>query len=131
MPQIAKLLRPAVAGIVFAFAALPAWALELVMVQQAGCHYCARWNAEIGPIYPKTAEGAHAPLRRVELGGKEMKKLTLQRRVNFTPTFVLVDTAGVEISRLEGYPGEDFFWGLLERMLLEKTDYSAPSTDGS
>ncbi|SDL62163.1 thioredoxin family protein [Aliiruegeria lutimaris] len=131
MPQIAKLLRPAVAGVVFAFAALPAWAIELVMVQQAGCHYCARWNAEIGPIYPKTAEGVYAPLRRVELGGKEMKKLKLQRRVNFTPTFVLVDTAGVEISRLEGYPGEDFFWGLLERMLLEQTDYIAPSVDGS
>ena len=64
------------------------------MVEQAGCHYCARWNAEIGPIYPRTAEGAYAPLRRVDLGGDEMEKLALQRRVNFTPTFVLVDAGG-------------------------------------
>jgi hypothetical protein len=36
--------------------------------------------------------------------------------VNFTPTFVLL-VDGVERNRIEGYPGEDFFWGLLGRML--------------
>jgi hypothetical protein len=30
---------------------------------------------------------------------------------------------GVEVARLEGYPGEDFFWGLLGRMLSEHTDH--------
>jgi hypothetical protein len=24
---------------------------------------------------------------------------------------------GLEVSRLEGYPGEDFFWGLLAEMI--------------
>lgn len=103
---------------------LPARAVELVMVHQAGCHYCERWNAEIGPVYPKTAEGAFAPLRRVELGSEELRGLDLARRVNFTPTFVLVDETGSELNRLEGYPGEDFFWGLLERMLLETGTYT-------
>jgi len=34
----------------------------------------------------------------------------------FTPTFVLMQD-GVEIGRIEGYPGEDFFWGLLNQMI--------------
>ena len=101
------------------------------MIEQAGCPYCTRWNAEIGPIYPKTNEGAYAPLRHVEIRSEEMEKLKLQRRVNFTPTFVLVDENGAEMARLEGYAGEDFFWGLLEKMLLEVTDYSVPAGGGS
>ncbi len=36
----------------------------------------------------------------------------------FTPTFVLFDD-GREIGRIEGYPGEDFFWGLLQNLVPE------------
>lgn len=35
--------------------------MELVMIEQPGCQWCARWNAEIAPIYPKTPEAAQAP----------------------------------------------------------------------
>ncbi|MFK7859972.1 MAG: hypothetical protein AB8B64_14175 [Granulosicoccus sp.] len=35
----------------------PAVALELLMIEQAGCVYCERFNAEIAPAYPKTPEG--------------------------------------------------------------------------
>ena len=34
----------------------------------------------------------------------------------YTPTFVLVNN-GEEVGRILGYPGEDFFWGLLDRMI--------------
>lgn len=100
--------------------ALPAWAVDLVMVEETGCVYCARWHEEIGPIYPKTSEGRFAPLRRVELG--ETEALDLQRRVIFTPTFLIVED-GTELARLEGYPGEDFFWPLLAQALRDTTDY--------
>jgi hypothetical protein len=33
-----------------------------------------------------------------------------------TPTFVLVHE-GEEVGRLRGYPGDEFFWGLLGGML--------------
>ena len=39
------------------------------------------------------------------------------------PTFVLVED-GRELGRIEGYPGEDFFWGLLGK-LLEKLPQNA------
>ncbi|MBS1302040.1 hypothetical protein [Loktanella sp. SALINAS62] len=92
------------------------WAeVGLVMAEERGCIYCARWNADIANIYPKTPEGRAAPLMRYDIHDDE-PPADLVSRVIFTPTFVLVQD-GVEIDRLEGYPGEDFFWGLLGKML--------------
>lgn len=91
----------------------------LMMAEEPGCVWCARWNNEIAPAYPKTPEGAAAPLRRVDISGDIPEDITLTRRVNFTPTFILLIDGG-EVARIEGYPGEDFFWGLLGRMLTEQ-----------
>ncbi len=94
-----------------------AWAeARLMMAEEPGCIWCARWNAEIAPIYPKTGEGAAAPLRRVNLQDPMPEDIVLDRRVSFTPTFILL-VHGVEKSRIEGYPSEDFFWALLGQML--------------
>ena len=106
-------------------AAATDWAL--VMVEQAGCTYCARWNAEVAPEYPQTPEGRFAPLRRVELRALP-DELGFDGRPVYTPTFVLF-ADGEEVDRLEGYPGEDFFWGLLGRMLDRA--YPAWNTGGT
>jgi len=90
----------------------------LVMVEEQGCVWCARWNDDIAPIYPKTAEGRAAPLRRIDIHEPLPDDLTFARGLNFTPTFVLI-VDGQEASRIEGYPGEDFFWGLLGQMLTQ------------
>ena len=96
------------------------WAVaaELVMFRRDGCPYCATWDRVVGPIYPKTEIGKRIPLRRVDLDRSADGKVTLVSPIRFTPTFVLVDS-GRELGRIEGYPGEDFFWGLLERLLLQ------------
>ncbi|RMD94762.1 MAG: hypothetical protein D6811_02185 [Alphaproteobacteria bacterium] len=96
-----------------------ATSVQLLMVEEEGCIWCARWNAEIGPIYPKTAEGRLAPLRRVDIRGAEVRSLALARPVQYTPTFVLMRD-GRELGRIEGYPGEDVFWGLLGMLLREQ-----------
>lgn len=88
----------------------------LVMVEEKGCVWCARWNEEIAHIYPKTAEGRAAPLQRMDIHAPRPDTMTFNRSLHFTPTFVLM-VDGKEVSRLEGYPGEDFFWGLLGQML--------------
>lgn len=90
----------------------------LLMAEEVGCVWCARWDEEISEIYPKTAEGQTAPLVRFDLHGETPEDVSFARRVHFTPTFVLVDN-GVEVGRIEGYPGEDFFWGLLSMMLRD------------
>lgn len=89
---------------------------QLVMVEEDGCMWCARWNNEISETYPKTPEGKIAPLRRIDIRATRPDDLTFQRGLFFTPTFILI-VDGKEVSRLEGYPGEDFFWGLLGKML--------------
>ncbi|WP_294623046.1 thioredoxin family protein [uncultured Roseovarius sp.] len=99
-----------------------AQATELVMVEAKGCHYCIEWKENLGPIYPKTAEGVYAPLRVVDIADGAPEGMEFDRRVNFTPTFILVDE-GQELARIEGYPGEDFFWGLLTMMLEDNTDF--------
>lgn len=125
MPKLSKLAAIITATVL----SMPAWAAELVMVEETGCFWCKRWEAEIGVAYPKTAEGKFAPLRKVELGAIP-KDIEIARRVNFTPTFLLVED-GKELARIEGHPGEDFFWPLLEQMLLENTDYQkAPAAGG-
>lgn len=88
----------------------------LLMAEEPGCVYCAQWNEQIGPIYDKTGEGAAAPLRRMDITDPLPDDITLARAINFTPTFVLL-IDGSEAMRIEGYPGEDFFWGLVGMML--------------
>lgn len=97
--------------------------LELAMFEQAGCAYCIMWDNEIGPIYPKTTEGAVAPLRKFQLRETLPPEVELKSKPQFTPTFVLLRD-GVEIGRLEGYPGEDFFWGLIGKMLKEQPEWA-------
>lgn len=90
--------------------------LRLLMIEQPGCAYCARWNTEIAPIYPKTPEGRAAPLERVQLKGPYPEDAEIGTRPVFTPTFILL-ADGREAGRIDGYPGEDFFWGLLGQMM--------------
>ncbi len=96
------------------------------MAEEHGCLWCERWNEEIAPIYPKTAEGRTAPLVRYDLHGDAPENVTFERRVHFTPTFILVED-GQEVGRIEGYPGEDFFWGLLG-MMFEDAQISMEPT---
>ena len=105
-------------------AALPVRAERLIMVEQPGCAYCATWDRVIAPIYPKTDAGRFAPLERVQLSDGAPAGVTYARPARFTPPFILVNDAGSEIGRIEGYPGEDFFWGLLEKMLAERTEFT-------
>lgn len=88
------------------------------MVEQAGCVWCARWNTEIAPIYPKASEGRIAPLERVDLRDPDLESYSLISKPFFTPTFILVDDK-VEVARLEGYAGDLFFWSLIEGMIAK------------
>ncbi len=97
-------------------------AAELLMFESDDCIWCDAWNEEIGPIYPKTAEGRRAPLRRVDIHAARPQDLQNIEGVRFTPTFVLTDDQGREVGRINGYPGEDFFWGLLSELIAKLPD---------
>lgn len=93
-------------------------AAELLMFEEAWCTWCEQWNREVGVVYHKTTEGQRAPLRRIDIHDPLPDGAELSGRALYTPTFVLIDN-GKEVGRIEGYPGEDFFWGLLGK-LIEK-----------
>jgi len=108
--------RWVVAATALLAAAGAAGAAELVVMEQPGCAWCARFEAEIAPAYPRSEEGRRVPLRRVDITGKWPADLAAIHRERFTPTFVLVDN-GSEVARLRGYPGDEFFWFLIDDML--------------
>jgi hypothetical protein len=113
------------AGIIF-LATPGARAAELIMFEQAGCEWCAKFDREIAPIYPKTEEGQRAPLRRVNIDQPLPKDLAFIQVERLTPLFVMVDK-GREVGRIRGYPGDDNFWGLLG-VLIKRLD--APEAAG-
>lgn len=95
------------------------------MFERDGCSYCLRWHEEIGPAYPRTAEGAAAPLRRIDIAEPRPEEITLTGRPPvFTPTFVLLQE-GTEVARIEGYAGDEFFWVLLDGM-LDRAGWTGP-----
>ncbi|MBU4528805.1 MAG: thioredoxin family protein [Hoeflea sp.] len=102
----------------FLLLATPAFAAEMVMFEQPGCAWCKRFNEEVAPAWPNTEQGQRAPLRRVNIHEplpEDLADIPVER---FTPTFVLVDE-GREIARLRGYPGDQFFWALVDEMLAK------------
>lgn len=92
--------------------------MRLLMAEEEGCMWCARWDSDISVVYPKTPEGHAAPLQRVDIHATLPDGIALKRPLYYTPTFVLLDE-GREVGRIEGYPGEDFFWGLLGVLLRD------------
>ena len=117
-----KLTQITMAGILIVAAHVSA-AYELIMVEQQGCHYCERWKEEIGPIYPITDVGMFAPIRMVDIT-KIDSTPEISAAVVFTPTFIITDGKR-EITRMEGYMSEDFFWGVLEMILERETEFKA------
>jgi hypothetical protein len=105
-------------GLGAAWGLSPLMAAELVMFERAGCVWCARWEQEIGPIYPKTEEGRRLPLRKLDIGAPLPAGVALVAPLRYTPTFVVLDE-GREIGRITGYIGEYAFWGLLSGLMSE------------
>jgi hypothetical protein len=108
--------RTAIAALIAATLLGPAaFAAELQMYRRVGCPWCAAWDREVGPIYPKTDIGRRIPLRMIDLD-RERPRVALKTPVIYTPTFILVENDR-EIGRIEGFAGDAFFWGLLGQLV--------------
>jgi hypothetical protein len=92
---------------------------RLLMIEQTGCYYCRVFNRDVAPVYETSTEGAAAPLIHADLRGDLPDGVTLLSRPFVTPTFILIGPDGVEVERLTGYPGDDFFWPYIGDMLVQ------------
>ena len=91
---------------------------ELIMVDQKNCHWCRKWDAEIGVSYDTTPVGQIAPLRRIDLHERKPDDLSHINLGRATPVFILMED-GHEIGRVRGYPGPETFWMLLKEQLMK------------
>jgi hypothetical protein len=109
-------MRAAFLALAFLIIASPAFsASELIMFNARYCEWCEIWEEEVGVVYDKTDVGQTAPIRRVDIFEDRPANLIHLKGIRFTPTFVMLED-GREIGRIIGYPGESFFWGLLETL---------------
>src|SRR5690606_13659029 len=74
--------------------------------------------------YAKTDEGRAAPLLAINVRADLPEGVVLVSPPVLTPTFVLTDD-GRELSRITGYPGEDFFWVLLAQSIAAAPEAGA------
>lgn len=99
-------------------------ATALIMIEDRGCPYCARFDAEVRSGYERSPEGRFAPLVRRLRGAEDVAFL---KGVVYSPTFVLL-VEGREAGRIVGYQGAELFWmemaGLMKKAGFEAT--SAP-----
>jgi hypothetical protein len=96
-----------------------AQAAELVVVEQKGCVWCQRFDAEIAPGYANTEEGKRAPLRRHDLRQPWPADITVREGARYTPTFILLNDDRTEVGRFVGYPGDQFFYPALIQLLAK------------
>lgn len=87
----------------------------LIVVEREDCIYCKKFDREIAQAYPLTDEGKQAPLIRIQADQWPKEYAQIQKE-SLTPTFILVHK-NEEVSRLRGYPGDEYFWFLLGEML--------------
>ncbi|MCW9032765.1 MAG: hypothetical protein OQJ97_01000 [Rhodospirillales bacterium] len=103
-------------------------AAELLMFDSPSCEWCEVWEEEVGVIYEKTDEGKLLPLSRYSIHDELPKNLNYLTGLRYTPTFILISN-NEEIGRINGYPGEDHFWFLLNKLIgkLDKKISACPS----
>lgn len=102
--------------------------MRLLMIEQPGCAYCIAFNRDIAPIYAKTEHGKAAPLVHANLRDDMPADVQLSSQPFVTPTFILLGPDGQELSRLTGFPGEDFFWPYVSEMIADAQDTLDPQS---
>lgn len=108
-----------------AIALNPAVAAQLIIVEQENCHWCQKWQQEVGQTYGSTPVALIAPLRRVDLHERKPADLSHLDLGRYTPTFILFEQ-GREVGRIRGYPGIDSFWYMLKQQLAKLPSLQGP-----
>ncbi len=108
--------------------AAASWADDLLYVYGPECGACMKFDAEIGPIYDKTAEAQTLPMVKVTLDDWQAGNHPLTdcaiKPVHGTPTFIQVADCN-EVDRITGYSNDELFWFALSRFVNRSLDESS------
>jgi thioredoxin-related protein len=113
----ASLTVAALLAAAFVFGTAQVSAAELIMYRRDGCPYCAAWDRQVGTGYSNSELGKVAPIRMIDIHATQ-PHIELKSPIIYTPTFVLIHD-GREIGRIEGFSTNDFFYGMLTRLVGE------------
>ncbi len=91
------------------------------MVEERGCPYCARFDAEVRESYENSPEARFAPLLRRPRQAEDIRFL---KGIAYSPTFILL-VDGNEVGRIIGYQGADLFW-MEMAALMAKAGFQQP-----
>jgi thiol-disulfide isomerase/thioredoxin len=92
----------------------------LLVIETESCSWCRRFRRDVAPKYVNSSYESRAPLRYVHRDEQRQSGYRLKSSVSAVPTFVLVDTQGIEVDRLRGYPGGGAkFFSAVDHMLAK------------
>lgn len=89
---------------------------ELIVLEAPNCTYCAVFRRDVLPTYQRSKRAAELPIRFIDLNDPAADQLKLASSVQMVPTIVLMRD-GVEVERMTGYMGPDFFFKSIARMV--------------
>ena len=98
------------------------------MFEEEYCSWCEKWDDEIGGIYGLTPQSCFAALHRIQITENLSDSITLSEPIIYTPTFVLIYN-NREAGRITGYPGQDFFWSMLDELIASVPPSSSDAAD--
>lgn len=96
--------------------ALGAPRLELVVVEEPNCLYCALLRRDLYPAYAASPRAREAPMRFIDVAALDASRLKLAHTVDVVPT-VLVLKEGAEIGRVPGYATREIFFSAINALL--------------
>jgi thioredoxin-related protein len=90
--------------------------LEIVVVEEPNCLYCALFRRDLYPAYAASPRSREVPMRFISVAELSASRLSLTQSVNVVPT-ILVLADGTEIGRIPGYATTEIFFSAINALL--------------
>ena len=108
---------------------LPLKAYELLMFSVSWCSYCIAFHEQVAPTYNDTEYAKILPLIIIDAENipewfTKVYKEDKIKRIRGTPTFIIWDKENqVEIDRIVGYNGEEWFYERIAYWIKNHEEY--------
>ena len=96
--------------------ALAASRLEIVVVEEPNCLYCALFRRDLFPAYAASPRARAVPMRFIDVAELGASRINLSQAVDVVPT-ILVLSDGAEIGRIPGYATKEVFFSSINALL--------------
>ena len=89
---------------------------ELVVFEIDGCPLCQIFKRDVASAYAQTPRAKAIPMRFIDVARVDTDRLNIAQPITIAPTIVLMK-GGREVARIQGHPGRQNFFRLIEAMM--------------